>query len=730
MKPSATYSLLTLGFCVLLAIYSFTFYRITKAIQFESTLAFDQQTRQITEQIKTDINKASGSLNGVIAFFEGSTSVSEEEFNRFITRSQFFALNPKIRAIAIGPYLDTIDLKEFLYHVDSVSDQRLKLGYPNMNVEIPEDRDISAPMTLVESPGGREKIVGFDIASSQERLDTAHEAIRDNAIVMSPPVKLSQDQPDAYPSLLLIGSAPATNLDFLPLSSPLRKNPLILAVSFTPGAAIDTIISNAGQVLFRASIVDITDDETTIYSAFIPQGAPLLKSERFDFSGRHWEMRFYPSADYRGDTTPAWLIFVFGLGLVLMAALAYTLILLVRGRNNLTLQVAEQTKDLMISKEAAEAANIAKSQFLSTMSHEIRTPLNGVLGLNSLLADTDLNAEQRRYVDIMKAAGESLMRVINDILDFSKLDANKMELELAEFSFNDILSDVVELLSPQAALKKLDLNYNIEEAVCRLYLGDSNKITQILVNFVSNAIKFTETGYVNVRVDSLKRENDRDLVRISVSDSGIGLSDADMKKLFKSFSQVDASVSRKYGGTGLGLAISKDLVKLMDGEIGVERNSDAGSTFWFTINLDPVSSSDATKSVLSPSKLDSQGLRVLVAEDDHVNQLVARKLLENLGCQVDIAANGLEAIAAIETADYQLVLMDMMMPEMDGITATKNIRKLASDKSNIPIVAMTANALVKDRDECLDAGMNDYVSKPIHKNKLIDVINRAVAGDS
>jgi len=380
-------------------------------------------------------------------------------------------------------------------------------------------------------------------------------------------------------------------------------------------------------------------------------------------------------------------------------------------------------------KSAMEAQ--AKSNVLADLSHEIRTPISGVIGLGELLSETNLAPDQAEHVESILFSGKTLLKLVNDTLDISKIEAGKVELEKISFDVKKLANEVIKLLSAKARGKKNNLVLDIDESIGFFFLGDPGRLCQILTNLLGNSIKFTDNGLITL---SVKQKGDSNLY-FCVSDDGIGVDQKKIDKIFERFGQEDASTERHFGGTGLGLPICRKLVSLMGGDLRIESEKDKGSKFFFTIPLtidhrkvdgDDIETLQKTEEAKS-FKLPSTPLQILLVEDNIINQKIADKILTSLGCEVEIAENGKEAVEKLKHNQYDITFMDCQMPVMDGYEATDKIRKL-NLKNVTPIIAMTANAMRGDKEKCLEAGMDDYISKPIRKSSILELLHAWTVG--
>jgi signal transduction histidine kinase/ActR/RegA family two-component response regulator len=585
--------------------------------------------------------------------------------------------------------------------------------------------DAGAVVRWIEPLAGQEALVGIDLTTTTPQRRDAFLRVRDTG------------QPAITPTMpLLLGGRGFIIL--VPIRHEGRFSGALAGVVLA-----DRLFS--GAMPRKDDIgVEVHEDGQPVFTSARPErpASPAFASTVVAVGeGTQWQVRVLPGGRLFDEQRSALPMAVLGAGITVSLLLMVTGLLLESSlRQGVHLRTTHQEVEsqaaalvaqadaLRLARDEALTATRTKSTFLATMSHEIRTPMNGIIGIAGLLVETPLSDDQRRLLQSLQQSGESLLTIINDVLDFSKIEAGKLTLERAILNPRLVVEDTLRLFGVGARAKRLTLTGMVAPDVPAHLAGDPGRLRQILVNLIGNAIKFTARGTVSVVVTVDAADDGDVMLRVAVTDTGIGLTPAQQARLFESFSQADDSTTRKYGGTGLGLAICRQLAELMGGAIGVTSEPGHGSTFWFTARLaQPSASEIAVASAAATSSDDlepSRPLSVLLVEDTPVNQMVGSRMLKKLGHAVEVASNGAEAVAAVARGRFDVVLMDCLMPDVDGYEATIRIRT-AERVGRVPIIALTASATIEDRDRCLAAGMDDFLSKPVKIGELAGALARA-----
>lgn len=719
-------SLLLFSFVVWFFFYSSN--QLSEKFKAHLHIESDRHSQRISEAM----DKYEAILAGTERFFNASNHISRQEFRDYLYK--VLATDQGIRAISWSPRVSWEEREKFEKNAKSAGIKNFKITeFSDQGRVSAKQRPFYYPVLYTEPLQSNATAVGFDAFSTFERRQAMEKSISLKQPAISSKIRIVQDNFQA-PSLAMYYPIFQNNKNLGFIIGVFNLEDLINAAlrEDKKNADLNYIIYDVSDLKQELLFKKIVKEEEHLYSdsALVAknilknQSKPLFNSKTIEVGKRKWLLYLFPSKRYiaaNADLT-AWSMLLGGLFIVI---LLQSLMMVIIGRTATVERLVEQkTTELSNANIELEKLTKLKSAFLANMSHEIRTPINGVVGMTGLLGDTELNIYQRECVDNISISAKSLLSLINDILDFSKVEAGKLDLEIIDFDLEKTVRSTVKTLDYVARRKQLKLHVELFDMPSKVLRGDPSRFSQVLINLLNNAVKFTASGSVKLKASSLGFQNGVNVFRFEVIDTGIGIDPSAIERIFNPFDQVDTSFTRKYGGTGLGLSICKNLTELMGGKIGVIRNENGGSTFWveFPFRESITSVVDSRRADEIPLNLSHLGLRVLLAEDNQINQLVAMKQLQKLGCHCDVVANGQEAIEALRHINYDLVLMDCQMPELDGYQATRQIRASIEKFSAIPIVAMTAHAMKGDREKCLEAGMSDYITKPISTFQLSEVI--------
>lgn len=688
----------------------------SQAIEKRANDRFSFEVRDAQERIQSRINQYQQILRGGVAFFDAHTSVNREHWQVYVASLNLQRELPGVQGFAFAERVSPDTLEQY--------ENRIRAeGFPNYSVTPPGEREVYFPITLIEPFDERnQRAFGYDMFSEPVRREAMRRAMDTGQPTVSGLVQLKQgDERNPAPGFLIYLPVYTQGVD---LSSVDSRRRAIRGFVYSPFVASDLMQNVLGNekipLHFQLYDAESMVPESLIYDSAsgvdTPQQLQLFDHTHavtvpVELSGRTWTARFESTPDFDRDVHNS----------------LPNLILLAGGAIDLMLFLTIYS---LVQQRRRQSASNAKSQFLANMSHEIRTPLNAILGFNTLLGEQLTDPQAKEYVKQVQEASEQLLGMVEDVLSFSQIEAGSIRIENIEFDLHDRVRRTLRLFTAKAQLKDLNLELEMDAMTPLMVKGDPARYGQVLSNLLNNAIKFSDSGVVRVKVQADRLDMHEAVIRTEVHDQGIGFDVNEFERLTRPFEQADNTATRRFGGSGLGLAICKRLTELMGGELFVASVPQAGSVFGFTLRVQTVFVQTGDSTALLPTAAESlQGKKILVVEDNKLNQHVIKALLSKMKADVLLVDNGQMAVDAVRAdSSIDLVLMDIHMPVMNGIDAAIAIRQLPGPASLLPIVALTAGALQEDERACMNAGMNEFLSKPVDVPKLRQVLSRQLLG--